>query len=359
MSRYSAFQAISPAVERTKEYLFQPFQWGRFLKLTLVASLVDGGMSSCNFNSRMPSGGNAGAMPSFHWPHLTMPAVGVIVLISALVMLVVIPIGLLVNYLLIRLRFSFFDCVLRRRDRIGEAWSRYHRQAMRYLGMTVLVGIGCWVVLGIVGFSVWSRFKPLFQALGTDHSPHFMDFLPLIGVLVPFFIVFGIALGLVETGMRFLLLPRMALEDASISEAVGDAWQDIATEPGEFLLFWFMKWLLGVAGAILGVLVMLVPILVLGIAGVVVGLVLKAISMTMLYLLGIPALVLAVILLILVGIGIGGTLGTFRRNYALLFYAGRFPQMAEILWPPALAAEPPTRLSGAWPGDAGNAPPMS
>ena len=312
MSRYSALQAISPAIERTKAYLFQPFQWGRFLKLTLVACLVDGGMSSCNFNSRMPSGGTGGAMPTFHWPHISMPAIGVILAISALVMLIVIPIGLVINYLLIRLRFSFFDCVLRRRDRIGEAWGRYHRQAMRYLWMTVLVGIGCWVVLGVVGFCVWSRFKPLFLALGTDHPSHFMDFLPLIGVLAPFFIVFAIALGLAETAMRCLLLPRMALEDASIAEAAGDAWQDIATEPWEFLLFWFMKWLLGVAGTILGVLVMLVPILVLGIVGVLVGLLLKAISTTMLYLLR-PSLRGSVSMLLRISVRISRISNTMHR----------------------------------------------
>ena len=41
MITLSAAQAISPAIERTKQFLFRPFRLGRFLKLTLVALLTD------------------------------------------------------------------------------------------------------------------------------------------------------------------------------------------------------------------------------------------------------------------------------------------------------------------------------
>jgi hypothetical protein len=332
MRPYSATEAIGPAIERTRQYLFQPLRWGRLLKLTLVALLTEGGASSCNFSgNHFPSGAHPGTSTPFAWPHITLPGIAAIVAISLAVMIVVIPIGIFISYLIIRLRFSFFDCVLNGRDRIGQAWSRYHRQAMRYLGMSLIVGLAVWVVLGAIGFSFWAHYKPLFQAIGSDHSPGFADFLPLIALAVPLFFVLGVALALVETAMRYLVLPRMALEDASIREAVSDVWDDIRTEPGAFFVFWFMKWLVALVGGIIGVIALMVPFLVLVIAGVLIGLILKAISTTLLFLLGIPALVLAGAAFFLAIIMLSGTIGTFRRNYAILFYAGRLPQMAAIL----------------------------
>src|SRR5271166_1690074 len=123
MTSESAAKAISPAIERTKYFLFKPFELGRFLKLTLVATLVEGGFSSFNFNSHMPSQKAPGTGPPFHWPHMdwTMAHWAVVLLVTFLV--IVIPIGIALSYLLIRLRFAYFDCVLRLQDRIATGWS--------------------------------------------------------------------------------------------------------------------------------------------------------------------------------------------------------------------------------------------
>ena len=40
MKVFSASQAISPAIERTKNYLFRPFAWGTYLKLSVVACIT-------------------------------------------------------------------------------------------------------------------------------------------------------------------------------------------------------------------------------------------------------------------------------------------------------------------------------
>src|SRR5580692_7630346 len=145
MITLSAAQAISPAIERTKQFLFRPFRLGTFLKLTLVALLTEGGMASCNFGNHLPSADTPGLnhpLPPFHMPQIPAPALAV----------VVIPIILLISYLLIRLRFSFFDCVLRQQPFIAPAWRLYHRQALRYLGLSVCVSAAFWVVLGAAAY---------------------------------------------------------------------------------------------------------------------------------------------------------------------------------------------------------------
>lgn len=131
MPAYSAAQVISPAIQRTKWYLFQPFRLGRFLKLALVATLTEGGFSSCNFSTGIPSShSGSGSHLPFHWPIWHLPAMPILIGLIAAVSVIVIAVWILISYLLIRLRFSYFDCVLRGQDRIGPAWRLYHRQAM-------------------------------------------------------------------------------------------------------------------------------------------------------------------------------------------------------------------------------------
>jgi hypothetical protein len=42
MFALSAADAISPAVQRTRMFLFRPFRWGTYLKLCLVALITEG-----------------------------------------------------------------------------------------------------------------------------------------------------------------------------------------------------------------------------------------------------------------------------------------------------------------------------
>ena len=69
MRAISAADAISPAVERTKQLLFRPFSWGTFLKLGLVALITEG--LGSNLRSSTPRGGGGSGLPQAmpHLPH--------------------------------------------------------------------------------------------------------------------------------------------------------------------------------------------------------------------------------------------------------------------------------------------------
>src|SRR5580704_4416620 len=97
MQPISAVDAVAPAIERTKQFLFRPFKWSTFLKLGLVAIITEG--LGSNFHSSNSHGGHAagngrGADSPFHmpthapgagWPfHLTPES---IVVIAAAVLL--------------------------------------------------------------------------------------------------------------------------------------------------------------------------------------------------------------------------------------------------------------------------------
>jgi hypothetical protein len=355
MNSLSATQAISPAIERTKQFLFRPFRLGRFLKLTLVALLTEGGMASCNFNNHFPSGTNGvpgHPIPPIHIPHMPWSAAAVVIAVVAVVALIVIPVVILISYLVIRLRFSFFDCVLHMQDRIAPGWNRYHRQAMRYLGMSLCIGAVFLLVAGIAGYSIYDHSKSLIDALFTDDRPPFADFLPLIGVVGLLVLLFGIVGSFVEIAMNYFVLPHIALEDASIADALSDVWGDIEIEPWQYLFFVLMRFLLTVAATIIGFVVLLVPFLILGGIGAVLVILLKASSTGLAVLLGVPAGILLLGLLFVAFIAVSGTIGTFRRNYALLFYGGRYPPLGEILQPSLPPAPYPSWTPGPASGSA-------
>ena len=344
MITYSAAQAVTPAIERTKRFLFAPFRWGRFLKLTLVALLTEGGIASCNFSNKFPSHGfpnHGGAVPphSFHMPILHWPAGPLIVGFALVVLLIVIPVALLVSYLVIRLRFSYFDCVMRQIDRIGPAWSIYHRQAMRYLGMMIWVGVAFWMVIAAAGLWSYVRFKPLFDSMGPGHPFHISEFFPLIAVMIPLLLLLVFGSSVIDALLSYFVLPRMALEDATIGDALSDVWSDILLEPWQFLFFLILKFLVGLAATIAGGIALFLPFLALAGIGAIAVFALKGVSVPMAFLFGIPAGVLLLVLLLIGIIALGGVIGTFRRNYALIFYGGRYRPLGVILD----AQMPPTR----------------
>jgi len=334
MNNFSAARAITPAVERTKRFLFQPFRLGRFLKLTLVALLTEGGMSSCNFNSHIPSGKTGPMNFPFHWPAIHLPTLAAIGGLLALVTLITIPIALVIGYLWIRLRFSYFDCVLYEQDQIAPAWSRYHRQAMRYLGLSLCVGVAFWLVLIPIGYALYQHFKALFQSILGGNPPGFSEFLPLIAVVGPLVLVLALVSYLVETAMTCFVLPRMAIDDAAIRDALEDVWSDLLAEPGQFALFFLLRVLLSWVASIFALILLVIPLIPLAIVGVLIVLALKSASVTLAISLGVPLAILAGVFFLIAAIGVSGTIGTFRRNYALLFYAGRYPELAMALWPP-------------------------
>ena len=115
MLAISAADAISLAVQRTREFLFRPFSWGTFLKLGLVA-LVTEGLGS-NFRSSSSSHGGGGSS-SGNGPVIKslsdIPPQWIAEGVAAI--LLVIVIAAVVFYLVTRLRFAFFHCLVQQHE---------------------------------------------------------------------------------------------------------------------------------------------------------------------------------------------------------------------------------------------------
>jgi hypothetical protein len=234
MTPFSAIDAISPAIERTKVYLFKPFRLGRFLKLALVACLAEGSYSGFNFNFPLPGKGGEHVpveIPQMHWP-----SAPVWTAIAAAILLILISLSILISYLLIRLRFSYFDCVLYGHDQISPGWQKYHRQALRYLGVSLCIGLAFLAVFVAIGLTVWLRYKDVFASLASGNKDHLkvdlMSLLPAVAFAFLVLFLLGIIGYVIQTVMAYCVLPRMALEGEPIFHAFGEAWEDMKAEPG-------------------------------------------------------------------------------------------------------------------------------
>jgi hypothetical protein len=332
----SAVDAISPAIERTKRFLFHPFKWGTYLKLCTVALLTEG--FSANFRSSTPGGSPAHATTAPHVPLTPTPA-----LIAAIVagVIVVAIVGLVLFYLVTRLRFAFFHCLIHQTREILPGWRLYREPARRFFILNLVVGLIFLGIMALIAFPFVSRFIVLYRAAGPGHH---IDFYQLFSLLFPFIVaVLLLALLAFATDivMRDFILPHYALENATASEAWASIRENLALEPGPFLFYAVLRILLPPVSFMALFIALAIPgLIIFGILGMaLLGLHAMSAGAT-----GILALLGTVIEAIigLIGIGLaaflaiffGGPLSVGIRNYALLFYGGRYQLLGDILYPP-------------------------
>ncbi len=342
MYALSAADAISPALQRTRTFLFAPFRWGTFLKLCIVALLTEG--LSGNFQSsfrherstRHIHDGNAApaVVPPFH---LTAEQIAAIVALS----LAAILIGCVVFYLITRLRFAYFHCLIHNTREITPGWRLYRTQATRFFWMNLAVAF-CFVLLMAViailfGAGIW-RVVQAGQATGhLDLGLLLSLVLPLIPIIF-LFVLTAIAADLI---LRDFMLPHYALDNTTAGEAWRRVSAGIRFEKTAFFGYALLRVILPLIAIIAIVVVLMLPALIsvatvalveFGIhaafvhatgAGVVVGIVLQ-------FVIGVAAFAVA----LLMAICLGGPLSTAVREYALLFYGGRYPRLGDILFPP-------------------------
>ena len=126
----SAAEAISPALSRTKRLLFQPFRWSTYLKLCAVAVFTEGLSGNSHFNGNTPAYSHNG--PSFAAPAFSAGLISAIIAIS----IVAIVLGFLIFYLVVRLRFALFHCLVHQTTAISPGWFRMVSAIHRFWAAT-------------------------------------------------------------------------------------------------------------------------------------------------------------------------------------------------------------------------------
>ena len=340
MQPISAVDSVALAIERTREFLFRPFQWSTYLKLGLVAIITEG--LGSNFHSSSPhvdhggGQGGLGATTFFSPFHITPQwiAIGVAAGLLAVILSIVI------FYLITRLRFAFFHSLTRNIKQIAPGWQLYRDQASRFFWLNIVVGICFMVVLVLVAIPFAAGFWRLFQAHQQGGPFDFGLFLGLVLPLIPVILLLVIAGVLVDLILRDWMLPHIALDDATAGEAWRQVRARINAEKRQFAVYAILRVILPAIASIAVILALAIPGLLL--AGTIaamewgihsafsgstgtswlIGIVLEVFF-------GLVAFGFALV----ASICVGGPLSTGVREYALIFYGGRYKALGDILYP--------------------------
>ncbi|MGD1106275.1 MAG: hypothetical protein ABR865_04460 [Terracidiphilus sp.] len=342
MRSISAIDAVSPAIERTKEFLFRPFKWGTYLKLGLVAIITEG--LGSNFHSSSTHVDHGGGHGEWHGPagfppfHCTPTCIAMIVAIALLAILL----SILLFYLITRLRFAFFHCLVNNTKEIRPGWRLYSGQAARFFWLNIVVGICFMVLLVLIALPFAAGFWRLFQE--NQQGGHF-DIGLLLALVVP---VIPIILLLVVAGilsdliLRDWMLPHIALDNATAGEAWRQVRARMMAEKRQFLVYSLLRVILPTIAAIAVFIVLALPGLMLagslaaiewGVHSMFSGA--TGSSWLVGILLEVFFGVVAFGFALLASICVGGPLSTGLREYALIFYGGRYKALGDTLYPPS------------------------
>jgi len=335
----SAADAISPAIQRTRAFLFRPFRLGTYLKLCLVAVLTEGSSGSGNFNSGRWSHRHTSHLttpfplhaPAFHGPWLATLA------IAALILIVV---GLAIAWLITRLRFAYFHCLIHNTPWIRPGWRLYRDPATRFFWMNIVVGLCFLVLFVLLALPFAAGLWGLVRNVGAGGHPSLGAIFVLLLPLIPLIFLLVLVAVAIDIVLRDFMLPHYALENATAGQAWSAAWARIRVQKGQFFFYALLRVILPIVAYIAVFIILIIPAIigVLVTVAVEVGLVAALGHSFAGILLEVFVGAIAAGVAILIGIAVSGPISTALRQYALMFYGSRYQRLAEILWP----APPPT-----------------
>ncbi|HUX43637.1 MAG TPA: hypothetical protein VMV57_02700 [Terracidiphilus sp.] len=335
MHALSAPDAISPAIERTRNFLFRPFHWGTYLKLGLVAMITEG------FTNSHSSSGHGGTSPQ-HTPsagvlyHLSP---GLIALIAVGV-LVAIVIALFLFYLVTRLRFAYFHCLTTNNRYIRPGWHLYRDQSARFFGFNVAVGIAYLFLAAIALLPFAAGLWRLVRATPQGGHPDIGALIALALPLIPIVLLLILAGFLLDVALRDWMLPHFALENATPSQAWAQVWAHITAEKRQFFVYTLLRVILPIIAFFGLFLLLLIPgifavgataLFGVGIHGALAGA--GGASSIIAIVLEVFFGILAFGILLIASICVAGPVCTAIREYALLFYGGRYQALGNLLDP--------------------------
>ena len=354
--------AIGPALSRTRELLFTDFRLGRFLKVALVAAIAEGtGVSGFNFSGPMQThtgrtGGGA------HMPTLTPEQIHFMLAAAVVVGVVLIPLFLLFLYLSSRFTFVNFDMVLLKRPFVRPGWDALRSAGNRYFLLRIALGVAGLAALAGCVVAVIPGFRDGLHGNGWGHL-----FSTLV-MVVPLFLVFAIAMMLFQCFVTTFVVPRMALENAPVMDAIEMGWNSQRPSFGTFLLYFIARGAISLVIIFALMIALLICMAILGVAFAGIGF----LAYRLLWGGGVVVKALVVITWVLMGasllagyvvavIGIAGFRNVFRQAYALLFYGGYYPPLGNMLVPvPAPQPSYPAATAGTPPSEMpGNLPPQT
>jgi len=235
----SVADPITPAIERTKKVLFQPFEFSKWIHLgfcAFLAYLGEGGANVPSFQGNWGGGGQGG--PNFDEIHTKiMDNLTLIVVIAVAAVLFLFVLGVVFTWLGSRGKFMFIDGIVHNRGDVVQPWREFRREGNSLFGFRILFGLGSFavflLVIAIALALAWGDIQA--KAFGAG---------ALAGLLLGLCLVLVVALvqGVVILFLVDFVVPIMYLRRLRVLEA----WRVfrhelLAGRAGTFVLYFLFK----------------------------------------------------------------------------------------------------------------------
>jgi hypothetical protein len=263
VGRMDVTSALGPAFNRAIQMLFKPFDFLRWLVFGLIILLETcgegGGNFSNPFSGRSGPGGSGGPSTqeivddvnaAIQWVRDNYELVLGIGVPAALLVLLL---AILVAWLKARGQMMFIRAVATNDTTLRTNWEETAGSSsslLKYLlALTAIEMVVGWTAIIWVAIIVWR----LLQAGSTDIAAYALQTLPIIGVAVVVFVLLGIFASL----QRNFVAPIMFRHGLTCTEA----WRRFGSigkaNVGPILVFFVLRFLIGIAGGVLAVVVTL------------------------------------------------------------------------------------------------------
>jgi hypothetical protein len=346
----SAVDVISTAFAHAADQLAEPFRFGQWARLALLA-LATGELSSgsgCgnvfrSFPTQFPKPSHSFMDPK-DFLHGIDPA------LIATLLLVVVGGGLVLMLVWIYVasvcRFILFEAVLRKNcDSLTAGWQRWQGPGLSYFGWQLGLSIFSLMVAAVLFLPL--LLPVLAMMLRNHQQPRpeiFLALLPMIFV----FGIFSLAIVLINVLSKDFVVPLMAIDGVGVIEAWRRLLAMLKTEPLSYAGYIGMKVVLAIgASVVFGILAgiaavfVILPFAIVGVVMVIVGksggLSWNAITVTA----AVVACVIVFALLMYVVALVCVPVAVFFPAYAMYFFAERFPALYARLYPAPPAPSPP------------------
>jgi hypothetical protein len=238
----SIVDPIQPAIAKTKQILFEPFEMEKWLKLGFCAFLMDLASGS--------GGGSSGGRATFsdgsdfesmmHWINDNLT---VVIVVASVVVIVAVVVGFVLTWLSSRGRFMFLDGVVNNRGAVVAPWNEYGREANSLFLFRICLGLfSLLTIAAIIGVAVFIALPDIHEQEFGGHAVGGI----VAGVLL--LILFGVTISVISMFLRDFVVPIMYLRRLKVIDAWAELYSSIVAGNGLILTGYFLfKLLIGIA----------------------------------------------------------------------------------------------------------------
>ena len=306
-------EPVSPALERVKLMLFQPFDPGKWFVIGFCAWLAylgeaGSGFSGGNFN---PGNQSHGTGPGFRhglehaWNYI-LSNLYWIVPVAAIVIFLCLALGVLVLWLNCRGKFMFLHCVALNKAEVVEPWNKFEREGNSLFWFRLVLGLfGAVLTLPLLVTIAVMILRMVFRG-----EPNLNGIVTVAGLALVFFVL-AIVFAIIKKFTADFVVPIMFLRGGKCWAAWKEFYGLLSANPGQFALYILFQIVLSMA---IGVIVLGAIIITCCIAGC---------------LMALPYLGTVLLLPVLI----------FKRAYPLYYLAQYGPEY-DVFPPPAVPPVP-------------------